>query len=602
MTSEARTPLITRTGRRTAQAGLAALLLLAVLVMGSLYALLSGINTATADLQQKRDDTTAAALRQAKEALIAWSATRASQGPGHLPCPDTDNDGNSEGAACGTPATRIGRLPWRTLGLPDLRDANGERLWYVLSGNFINQVGNPVNSDTPGQLTVAGIAPANNVIAIVFAPGPALAGQNRAGPVVPPETSPATSVCNPAADNNCRVQNYLEGENGDAANDLFVAARRCEQTDCPGGAFNDQLATLTHQELFVAVENVVEKRLARDVVPEIRAYFEAWGNVIGVPAGPARGFYPFAAPFDDLSQLPTLPTDPGRPQDRYRGFLDTTPPLRQTNGLLPVTRDTAWMTWGGPPVSCTKSGGSPLSANFSPAPGPGPTACTAGCTWDSTALTCVFTYQGGVPPVPGPEEGMDVTVTGTVLNVAKSFTLPIPGAGAPAGATLLGFSQTLAPTSGDLQVSYQVRLGYAATPTAVTLTIPTPQFQAWIDPTVTANWFVRNEWYRQVYYSVSPGFVLTPTVAAGAGGTCVVAGTPECITVTTPTATTDNNRAVLVLAGRNLPGGGRPWMVANYFEGQNASSPTFDTPAPDYVFRRELRSSVFNDRVVVVAP
>jgi hypothetical protein len=25
---------------------------------------------------------------------------------------------------------RMGRLPWKTLRLPDLRDGHGERLWY----------------------------------------------------------------------------------------------------------------------------------------------------------------------------------------------------------------------------------------------------------------------------------------------------------------------------------------------------------------------------------------------------------------------------------------------------------------------------------------
>src|SRR5690606_298057 len=28
---------------------------------------------------------------------------------------------------------RLGRLPWKTLGLPDLRDGHGERLWYAVS-------------------------------------------------------------------------------------------------------------------------------------------------------------------------------------------------------------------------------------------------------------------------------------------------------------------------------------------------------------------------------------------------------------------------------------------------------------------------------------
>lgn len=66
------------------------------------------------------------ALAEAKEALVAWAATAAGQ-PGGLPCPDTDNDGESNwsGPAC---SSYIGRFPWMTLGVADLRDASGERL------------------------------------------------------------------------------------------------------------------------------------------------------------------------------------------------------------------------------------------------------------------------------------------------------------------------------------------------------------------------------------------------------------------------------------------------------------------------------------------
>lgn len=81
------------------------------------------------------------ALLQAREALVAYAADRAldaDQGPGYLPCPDLDDDGWAE-ATCGSlagevgQAQRLGRLPWKTLGLPDLRDGHGERLWYAVS-------------------------------------------------------------------------------------------------------------------------------------------------------------------------------------------------------------------------------------------------------------------------------------------------------------------------------------------------------------------------------------------------------------------------------------------------------------------------------------
>ena len=88
-----------------------------------------------------RDALSDRALAQAREALIAYAADRnitAWVGPGYLPCPDLDDDGWAE-PTCGSQSgdggqeQRLGRLPWKTLGLPDLRDGHGERLWYAVS-------------------------------------------------------------------------------------------------------------------------------------------------------------------------------------------------------------------------------------------------------------------------------------------------------------------------------------------------------------------------------------------------------------------------------------------------------------------------------------
>ena len=84
--------------------------------------------------------------------------------------------------------SELGRLPWRTLGLPDPRDGSGERLWYAVSRDYSrNPAGAPpLNSDTPGPLTVTGTAPANDVIAIVFAPGAVVGNQpQRSGQTWP---------------------------------------------------------------------------------------------------------------------------------------------------------------------------------------------------------------------------------------------------------------------------------------------------------------------------------------------------------------------------------------------------------------------------------
>ena len=117
-----------------------------MLILASL-ALLMGIGAliavelAGAGSRGQRDRVTERALAQAHEALVAYAADRpisSAVGPGYLPCPDLDNDGWAE-ATCGSltgdsgQAQRLGRLPWKTLGLPDLRDGHGERLWYAVS-------------------------------------------------------------------------------------------------------------------------------------------------------------------------------------------------------------------------------------------------------------------------------------------------------------------------------------------------------------------------------------------------------------------------------------------------------------------------------------
>lgn len=175
------------------------------------------------------------ALAQAKEALIAYATGRLGNRPGELPCPDRTNNGQAT-SPCNTTATQIGRLPWFTLGITDLRDGSGERLWYAVSNSFKNAPAiTPLNSNTPGQLTVSGIAPANNVIAIVFAPGFALAGQSR------------------TAANQNNVAHYLEGENANSDTNFVMA---------PSGAnFNDRLLAITPTMYFPAVEMSVARRL-----------------------------------------------------------------------------------------------------------------------------------------------------------------------------------------------------------------------------------------------------------------------------------------------------------------------------------------------------
>jgi type II secretory pathway pseudopilin PulG len=120
-----------------------ALLLFTLVLLGAIGVVLA-LELAGAAGGAQRDRLSDAALAQAREALIAYAADHpinAAVGPGYLPCPDLDNDGWAE-ATCGSldgasgQEQRLGRLPWKTLGIEDLRDGYGERLWYAVSSKY----------------------------------------------------------------------------------------------------------------------------------------------------------------------------------------------------------------------------------------------------------------------------------------------------------------------------------------------------------------------------------------------------------------------------------------------------------------------------------
>ena len=147
------------------QRGAALMVMLVIFIIGSVAFMVNALSRA--GLQIERDKITADALAQAKDALISYAASVAISSattgnnprPGDLPCPDNhplgDPNEGSPSSTCDNQAERLGRLPWKKLGLPDLRDSNGERLWYAVSINFKNKTRNgTLNSDTPGTLTI----------------------------------------------------------------------------------------------------------------------------------------------------------------------------------------------------------------------------------------------------------------------------------------------------------------------------------------------------------------------------------------------------------------------------------------------------------------
>lgn len=224
-----------------AQRGAVVLLLLLILAVSTAsYFLVKRLNSRNIDI--RRDKITAVALAQAKAALIGRAASDPNR-PGEIPCPDVDNDGQS--AFSTTCTFLVGRLPWFTLRLPDLRDGYGERLWYALANDFhaTGSTTTALNTSTSGRLSVIGTPTANDVIAIVFSPGPALGNQSR-------DSTNANSV-----------MNYLEGEN--ANGDTLYETRDASDT------FNDKLLTITFNDLFFAVTH----RVASEIGIQLTPYF-----------------------------------------------------------------------------------------------------------------------------------------------------------------------------------------------------------------------------------------------------------------------------------------------------------------------------------------
>lgn len=232
------------------QRGGALLVMLMIASIATAYLLVS---TLTATRQKlERDEVTAKALAQAKEALIGFAATyrdqpgHASQVFGYLPCPDTDNDGDPNPPCGGTDVSVIGRLPWKTLGLPALRDSAAECLWYAVSGRHKDNAPTPtLNWDTVGQFTLQDASGATlsaggahgSAVAVVFAPRGVTGAQTR------------TTLGNECGGNNI-VANYLEGITLLPGAGAISTLTLGNAASVSAGTNNDVGQTITPGEIF----------------------------------------------------------------------------------------------------------------------------------------------------------------------------------------------------------------------------------------------------------------------------------------------------------------------------------------------------------------
>lgn len=207
-----------------------------IFFLASMSLLLSSANLSGPRV--RADLVTSEALAQAKAALLARAATTSTR-PGSLPCPDFDDDGVDLNGSCAY-ANTIGRLPWKTLGLFDLRDGDNNRLWYVLATELRNGSASKINPGTPLSLSLDGTV---NIAAIVFSPGPQLAGQEG------------------RSSNN--VKDYLDGANQDSDPDNQYISGPTSTS------FNDRTVAISRSELF----EIVNRRILGLINADLDAYY-----------------------------------------------------------------------------------------------------------------------------------------------------------------------------------------------------------------------------------------------------------------------------------------------------------------------------------------
>jgi len=199
-------------------------------------------------------------LEEAKRALLQFAynyPVTNQRGPGRLPCADTDDDGNPN-TVIGT-CIQLGRLPWNqpNLNLYDIRDADGERLWYAVSSNFATNVagGNVINSDAFGTITLRdqvgnliydASGGGEGVAAVIIAPGAETARNGV----------PQDRTANPLDPVNYLDQLVGVEDNaafGQGTANGFILGRVDDLTEA-SVIVNDQIAVITTQKIVEVAE------------------------------------------------------------------------------------------------------------------------------------------------------------------------------------------------------------------------------------------------------------------------------------------------------------------------------------------------------------
>jgi len=292
-----------------------ALLIFLIVLLGIAGIALTGFSqNALKSVEKSRFEHNKEVLLKAKQALLMYAfnypavslaAGGVARGPGRLPCPDTDNDGQPEPSFfCIAGVGLVGRFPWDDPDFRyyDARDASGERLWYSVSRNFANTGPAVVNSDSAGTISIFDQSrnllyngAVNGVAAVIIAPGSAINNQDRSilNADNPSDTTPDTDpgIVNPAnyldSFNTFDNSSFLNGGNNDA--DGFILG---PVTDQSIEVINDQIIIITADEVIAMAEKAT-LQVYQDAINEYQ-------TDIGIER------YPWLDPYESSDGLATF--------------------------------------------------------------------------------------------------------------------------------------------------------------------------------------------------------------------------------------------------------------------------------------------------------
>lgn len=576
--------------RRHLQRGIALIATMALILMGGSAYLVSRLKASSASYTVVNKTHNARVLRQAKEALIGWVANQAANAnetnPGRMICPEgsayAGTDGVEGYSAPGLQSVggttysaptcaSVGRFPWRSVGMTQLLDASSEPLWYVVGPTWRMSTTTSytnINSNTKGDITYGASYSATrtigstNVTGLTATQTAAIsAGMKVGGIGITAGTTVAavgsTSVTLSTAATASGTSALTFGEDAvalivapGAALDAKAATgctARTQGRSTPsssinyadylecydattlqftsnGGstASNDQVMIITAAELMPAIEAAVSARIESQIVPVLKAVYASatWG------LSAANPLFPYAAPF----------ANPG--SSSYQGVAGT------YQGLLPFTYTAAICggdarcTSGITALTRNNNSIAPTLTKLSP---PAPATVSSSCSYNaSLRARCTGNYDnnGSVDAFGNPTP-IVVRMTIRVRNAAMAFRAidtsritaewRVPGG---IYATVTTTSSAVINADGSATLSAEATLPHTGAAswqyrfTINNLVLGDHPILSSTDG--TTGWFVRNEWYRLMYYATAQSMtpVGLPTPACTTGTNCLTLARP----------------------------------------------------------------------------